>query len=151
MIAVKKKKNRVKMLTDRQRRLLSKAQPVRHLTFKIINRFCKDARRGVPGSVITDFLGIPNSTFHKWISDGQRFFDGGCSDPQMALAGIFVKRYRKAAAIFLKSRQRVLMKEDNKLFYREIVILERRDKKNWGKSEPTASESDVLQPDERYI
>jgi hypothetical protein len=145
-----KRKQLKKSLEEKSvRELMAEAQPVHRLTEKIITTFAEKVRKGIPGSVVADYLGIPNSVFHGWIAKGDIFYQ--TADPKYVLYGLFIKRYRRALAEYLESRQEKLHEDDNKLFYREIVILERRDPKNWRKDEPISGPADALQADERFL
>lgn len=128
---------------------LDNARPKRVLNEEVCQSICKYARRGIPASTILDFLGIPVSAFHEWMSKAKQYEQTG--DKNLRIYGAFLLEYRKACAKYLMTRQTIMENGDPKEYYREVVILERRDRKNWGKLEPAGGDSDDYDDTEKFI
>jgi len=146
-MAKKPKRERVKL--KRNKPVADRSAPVRHLSKEVSKEFCRLARKGIPASTIVDYLGIPASAFHEWLAKAKSF--DATNDPNLAVYGQFVRNFKRACARYLIDRQALMETGDPKEYYREVVILERRDRKNWGKIEQAGGETEAYDPDEKFI
>lgn len=123
-------------------------------TEKIVRKFCELIEEGIPAGTVCNFLGISNTAFHNWMRRGESYNDageeGGCP-AEHEIYGVFVRAYKKAASRYLIKRHRILHNTNDKNWYREVVILERRDKKNWSKDAPPGGNEDQYNGDEKFV
>jgi hypothetical protein len=123
-------------------------------TKELTDRFCGLIERGLPGDGCCDYLGISRTAFHVWIDKGSRYLDGGLEPAEWKVYGYFVNRYRKALAAYrltitddLHGRE---LLEKNKGWVRAITLLERRDRRNYGRGEPQGGNIQDYSPDDRF-
>ena len=72
-------------------------------------------------------------------------------DSHDKLCGEFVRRYRKAMAKHNIDRTDALHRRGNRQWYRELAILERRDRRTWGRYEPKGGSDEAFDPDDRFL
>lgn len=137
----------------RARALLGRMPAFRkvHLTPELIARFCKCVKRGLPLDGACDYLGVGNGSFWSWLARGTRFLDGDGTPPEDALFGTFVQRLRRASAAY---RYRLVVRLHDgapDLWRREMSILSRRDRKNFGKDTADTTPADAYDPAEQFL
>lgn len=126
------------------------AQTATRLTPEICNKFAQLAREGLPASTICQFLAIGDRTFHNWLRKGRAYLDG--SGPKIwAKYGAFVNQHRIAGASFQRECVDLFRTADKDFSYRNMVILERRDRKNWGKTEPVGGGEESYDVNDNFL
>ena len=126
--------------------------PTRHirvLNQRVIKSFCRLILRGLPPDAACDYLGISSGVFWRWIRRGEKFLNGDGQPPEDALFGEFVRRYKRAFAKYRLNRIAKLHKSSQ--WVRELAILERRDRRSFGRYEPPGGTSDQYNPDEKFL
>ena len=121
------------------------------LTDEIIDEFCELLRVGLPTDGACDFIGITNTTYYRWLRLGEDFIKGNGEPKENAIYGKFVMSMRKALATYRLERTRRLHRSKNQNWYRELAILERRDRNTWGRHEPAGGYDEEFNPDERFL
>lgn len=120
------------------------------LTMKLIRQFIKEVKRGLPADGVCDYLGIHSTTFWDWTTRGTKYLLGS-NKQEDALCAVFVQRFRKATAIYRKKLVRELHKPYNENWRQQLTILERRDRKTFGRTDPAGSTEAEYDPDERFL
>lgn len=119
---------------------------------RIIKQFCKLIYRGLPADGACDYMGISPSSFWAWLRKGEKFITGGQGTAGAdKIYGEFVMRFRRASARF---RLRVIKRMDKTggpQWVRDMTILERRDRKNFGRNEPMGGGDDDFDADDKFL
>lgn len=115
---------------------------------KLITFFCDLTVRGLPADGICDYLGISPEYYYRWLRVGNQLLEEGNIK---RIEAIFVRRYRKALAIYRLDRVDRLHDPVNRNWYKELAILERRDRKTYGRKEQPGGSEDTFDPDERFL
>lgn len=126
------------------------ARTATKLTPEITEKFQELARKGLPSSTICQYLSIGDRTFHNWLRKGRAYLDGAAGK-KWAKYGAFVNLHRRAGAEFQEECLDLFRSADKDFSYRNMVILERRDRKNWGKTEPVGGGEESYDPDDRFL
>lgn len=127
------------------------------LSDDLTKRFCRLIRRGVSPTAACDYLGISTNSYWTWMQRGEKHIkdleDGSPDKPDShdKLCGEFVRRYRKAMAKHNIDRTDALHRRGNRQWYRELAILERRDRRTWGRYEPKGGSDEAFDPDDRFL
>lgn len=127
--------------------------PLTHsiLTDKLVKDFCDLIVEGLPGDACCDYLGIMPSTYWIWMAKGKRYLDGGCEPKELMAYGVFVRCFRKATADYRRTINSGLHDPGNDKWFRDLTILERRDRRTWGREEPAGGGEDQFDPDEKFL
>lgn len=123
----------------------------RKLTPAVAEAFFRLARKGLPASTICNYLSIGNKTFHRWLLKGQSYLDNGNRPGNWVKYGAFVVQYQQSGAVFLEERLDLFLEADKDFSYRNMVVLERRDRKNWGKAEPAGGGEETYDPLDTFL
>lgn len=100
---------------------------------------------------VCDYLGVENSTFWFWRDKGQKYLDGNCRPKEHQAYGNFVRCLKKAMAEYRLDRIDKLHNAKKMDWIREMAILERRDRKNFGKNEPPGGSDEQYDPDQKFL
>ena len=146
---------RVRPVNGKKRRR-SETPPVRKgpktkLNDKVMSTFCRLTRRGLPPDGVCDYIGIAPTTFWNWIKRGELYINGDCSPPEFEVYGTFVMAFRKALAQYRLARLDQIHTPGNKDWYKEMAVLERRDRKSFGRVEPQGGSFEDYDPDARFL
>lgn len=114
----------------------------------IARQICSLVEEGLGYDSALAFLGVDTVKFWSWINKGDRYWKGNCQPAKWAPYGNFVMSLRKATATYVLERTRGLK---SKTWYRDLNILERKDRKNWSRREPQGGSIDSYDPDERFL
>lgn len=121
------------------------------LDTRLIEQFCELAQRGVPATSVCDYLGIHYGAFREWLDKGERFLQmNGEADPTHADHASLVLSFKRASAKYCIDMV-YLINSGAESWYRGIVVLERRDRKNWGKADQLGGEDDSLSSDDKFL
>ena len=121
-------------------------------TPKMTKRFCKLIKKGLPPDACCDYLGISTASFWTWLRRGEIHLLGESEDEQRdAPYGAFVKAFKKAFAKYRLERIEKLHEDGNRAWYRELAILERRDRKSFGRHEQAGSATEEYEPNESFL
>jgi hypothetical protein len=121
-------------------------------TKEIISQFTGFLREGVSLDIVCDFLGIQHRTCYEWIKKGKAYNAYPEGEPKYAIFGEFETALRKATAEYnIKMVRKVHTAE--KGWSRDLAILERRDRRNYGKYDMIGGSGPLeqLDPDQKYI
>lgn len=119
------------------------------LTPTLRRQFCKLIKRGLPPDGACDLLGIPNSVFWKWLKRGDAYINGGENPPEWRVYGSFISAFKRAYARYRLTRIDRLHKSS--MWVRELAILERRDRKSFGRNDPPGGAMDQFDPDDKFL
>lgn len=118
----------------------------------LASKFCELIKRGMPFDGICDFLGVNSSLFYEWIRKGEAFLNSGDEAIQEhEIYGGFVALIRQASAEYRLTLINSVHREGNRNWFRDVCLLERRDRKNFSRSEPTGGDDADYSPDEKFI
>ena len=122
------------------------------LTQDVVTQIIPYIIEGVPLSVICGLCGITESTWHRWLDAGKRYLDTGEPGPDADIYGQFYEEVERAKALWQLTviRQSLQGEAYKANWVRDLTILERRDKANWGK-EAYSSGSTNYNPDEKFL
>ena len=119
------------------------------LTPEIIEQFCQLLEAGMPLDGACDYLGVAPQTFWTWIRKGNLFLQDPEIQPKFRIYGDFVLNTRRASAQYRLDVTRRL--HTSTTWSRELAILERRDRKNFGRFDFSAGQGvEQLDPDDRF-
>ncbi len=137
----------------KRKRIASRLKAVKRLRIDIefIEKFSKYLKEGMPVDCICDYLGVDGTTFYDWVRKGESWIDGGQDEADLEIYGIFVQQMRKAAAEYRFTVVRRLHRPSNRVWRRDLNILERRDRRNFGKQEQPGGTIDEYNPDEKFL
>lgn len=122
------------------------------LTPALRKEFCELVREGAPLDLACDYVGISNGTFYNWKHLGETWIDEGQpeKDPNRVF-GHFLIEARKALAFYRIKTIRHLHTSPSGTWQREMTILERRDRKNFGRQEIAGGDETSYNPDDRFV
>jgi len=120
------------------------------LNEEMIEQFCDYVARGLPFDGCCDMLGISPSTFHTWKRRGQRWLDGDGKPKTDEIYGVFVNSVKRAFASY---RLGIVdkMHSNSPYWVRDMTIMERRDRRNYCKSDPLGGTEDEYEPNEKFV
>jgi hypothetical protein len=131
------------------------APPVSNRTLlddELISQFTQFTEEGMAADGVCDLLGIASSTFWSWLRKGERYLVGKGQPEEHEIYGRFVRAFRFATAKYrLKVTRRLNAEEVDKHWTRDMAILERRDRKTWGRNDPMGGEDNQFDPDEKFL
>jgi len=108
-------------------------------------------RRGLPFDSICDYLGIDHKQFMEWKQAGEAYLISD-TPPHHAPYGEFVVELKRAIAEYRLVMIERLHKKGNLQWFRDLMVLERRDRRNWGKNDPFGGMMDTTPPpDEKFL
>ncbi len=128
-----------------------KAEKRRVLDGDFIKKFCGYLKEGMPIDSICDYMSVDGTTFYDWVRKGEGWIDGGQDDKATEVYGLFVQQMRKESANYRFTLVRRLSRPANRQWRRELAILERRDRRNYGKQEQAGGTIDEYNPDEKFL
>jgi hypothetical protein len=117
----------------------------------ITARFCKLIRKGFPPDAVCDYMSITPTAYYAWLRKGQIFFDGGESEEKYRKYGQFVTEFKKATARYRMRMVNDLHEANEKSWIKFMAILERRDRRTFGRAEPLGGSDEEFNPDDRYL
>lgn len=135
-------------MVKRRRLKSSPASPLdpTSLNEKLITEFCKLTVLGMPADLVCDYLGISSTDYYTWLRRGQKPTspdDAGCVD--------FIRRYRRATAQYRQDQINKLHKAKGNGWIKHMAILERRDRKTFGRNEPAGGSDEEFAPDDKFL
>lgn len=120
---------------------------------KLIDKFCKYVAEGLPMDAVCDYLGVNQGNFWHWQRNGQRYIDGNNQPPEHQVYGVFVQMLRRATAQYRLGLVQDLHASKNVAgaWQGDMTILERRDRKSFGKREQMGGDDQQYDPDDRFL
>lgn len=137
-----KKKSKAKLL---------KGQTSSKLCEETIVKFCKYIRRGLPIDGTCDMMGITPTSYWNWKRKGDAYLAGNNEPAEYEIYGTFVLAIKKALAQYRMKVLDRLEDPENKRWVRDMTILERRDRKSFGKRDLDGTQEEDYTPDDRYL
>lgn len=121
------------------------------LTQGLVRKFCRIIRRGLPADGATDYLGITPSTYWSWVRKGELYLSGDQEPASHAIYAHFLMEFRRATAAYRLERLDEMHRGGNRQWFRELAIMERRDRLNFGRNEPSGGGATDYDPDDRFL
>lgn len=134
-----------------------KMREKRVLTLQLIDKICKLVETGLPMDAVLDYYSINYKSYWQWADFGKQYLEAEEEDrdEEHAIFGYFVQRLRKATAKYRSRLVNRLHTSWNDQWRRELAILERRDRKNFGRVVERAREeeveSEMYDPDDSFL
>ncbi len=150
---------RVRLKTTAKRMDLKEKRGTRGPSFSssildesLIRQFCKLIRVGHPPDAVSDFLGITTGCYWDWMRKGEQYINGDGEPQHYAIYAQFVRQFKKAFAEYRMSLVSSLhASRVDPQWYRHLAILERRDRKTWGRNDPQGGTESEYQADEKFL
>ena len=125
----------------------------RKLDGRLVEDFARLTRRGLPIDAACDYLGVATASLYHWVKQGKAYLDSEVTQriEEHAACADFVMALRRATAEYRLERVDRLHRSSGKTWIREMTILERRDRKNFGRRDPAGGDEERYDPDERFL
>lgn len=123
----------------------------RELTEGLIIKFCELILKGVPIDASCDYLCIPASSFYTWLRRGEAAVHIENPSENEELLIQFYLHIRKATAEYREGQVISLHTAPNQGWIRHLAILERRDRKSFGKNEPGGGGDDQYSGEDKFL
>ena len=145
--------------TIRYIRMRRKIGPMSKISEKLIARCVELILEGLPINRSCDYLGITQDAFYDWKQRGEKYlqeiYTGRKPEyPEYEIFGLFVNCVVRAKAEWqLELLRRSMQDESTKssMWIRDMTLMERRDRSNWGRSESVTITDSAPLPDESYL
>lgn len=129
------------------------------LTEKLIEDCVELILEGLPINRTCDYLGITQDSFYDWKQRGEKWLQEVSSGhkpeyPEYELHGLFVQCVVRAKATWMLEILRRSMQNASKktsMWIRDMTLMERRDRSNWGRSETVSITDSAPLPDDSYL
>ena len=118
------------------------------ITPELIVQFCELIAAGLPLDGVCDYLGVSPQTFWTWIKRGNLYLQDSEIQPKYRIYGDFVLNTRRAAATYRLNVCKTLHTTTS--WSRALAILERRDRKNFGRFDFMGGQVEQLDLDEKF-
>jgi hypothetical protein len=119
------------------------------LTPELIEEFCRFVQSGVPETIVAGMLEIHRSTLQLWRRRGDRYLLDEAAPEEDWICGLFVMSVARALGKYKAVRIRHL--HSSPMWVREMTILERRDRENFGRKEPEGGDEDSFDPEDKFL
>lgn len=113
-----------------------------------IQQICALVKEGAGFDVALDYLGIQNTVFWKWMRKGEAYLRAGNMPEKHAKYGEFVIKLRQAHAELILEHTRGL---SGKGWFKHMLVLERKDRKNWSRRDPQGGTIENYDPNEKFL
>lgn len=129
----------------------------RKVTDKLIRECVELILEGLPIDAVCDYLTISRSAYYDWKEKGERFLDQSFTGrkvqyPEDETCAVFVQAVIKAKATWQRAILARSFQDRNKATWiRDMTMLERRDRANWGRNETVSVIDAPPLPDEAYL
>jgi len=123
----------------------------RALTKEVITQLVKLVKKGLPFDGACDYLGVRPDQFWLWLRRGDLYLTAGETPPEDKIYGDFVQEIKAGFAEYRLDQIEELQRRGNRNWFRNLMILERRDRKNFGKTEAPGGTEESFQADERFL
>ena len=103
---------------------------------------------------VCDYLSINATTFYSWMRKGTEYDDAAEDErpEEFFLYSDFVRRFKRATGRYrLRMVKSLHRKAPGKTWIRDLAVLERRDRKNFGRNEQPGGGDQQYEPDERFL
>jgi hypothetical protein len=126
------------------------------LSEEVQNSFIEYVLRGLPPPRACDLVGISERTYHKWMQNGKRYSDDLIDGEQNDIHDIYYSFYREVnraiAMWMIRFVDRLSASDVDQTWTRDLAVLERRDKSNWGRdSDHNFRGRDEFPSDEAFL
>ena len=118
---------------------------------KLIKDICDLLKEGVTIGAVCDYLSISPSAFLEWRKWGELYSTQEKIPKEYKIYVIFLLKSRKAHAKYIIKRQMSLNNPKNSNWVRDMAILERRDRANYGRKGFDYDDVEEFDPDERFF
>jgi len=159
---VRKKRKRKKATRTRKKKSARVRTTIRigrprKLTDKLIEECVELVLEGLPIERVCDYLSISTACYYAWKDRGERYLNQlhesrGVEYPDDGDCAVFVQAVVRAKAKWQLGILRRSFGEKNKATWiRDMTMMERRDRKHWGRSESFANVTAAPLPDDSYL
>ena len=127
------------------------------LTTKLIKECVELILEGLPIDRVCDYLSVSRAAFYQWKDKGERYLNeihtsSGVAYPEDEDCAVFVQAVVRAKAEWQLGILRRSFQEKNKATWiRDMTMMERRDRANWGRSEVINTVASAPLPDDSYL
>lgn len=121
------------------------------LTDETAAHIYKLTRLGDTPDCVCDYLGISHTSFINWIRRGKAYVEGGEEPAEDRVYGDFYQNYRRAWASYRQHLRRSLHQSEDKSWIKWVTILERRDRKNYGRRDYPQANVSAIDPQAQYL
>lgn len=139
---------RVKLKSAHQRYISTQGK----CSQQIIDDFCDYLMRGLPIDKCCDLIGISHQSYYNWVTWGKSYLETGEPD-HYEIYGDFFQATKKAGARWqLEILDRSMNTRGFKpAWVRDMTLLERKDRSNWGRGDSGKPEGGAYDPDEKFL
>jgi len=129
----------------------------RKLTDKLIKECCELILEGLPIDRTCDYLGISTASYYNWKDKGERYLNQlhDSKGPQYREdedCAVFVQAVVRAKATWqLEILRRSFGDQNKATWIRDMTMMERRDRPNWGRNESLIAVTSAPLPDDSYL
>lgn len=121
------------------------------ISLDVIEHFCRLIAGGKPATTACDYIGIRDTTFQAWRRKGEMVLAGQGADIEQAdLYEIFVCAHRRATAEWLIARIDSAQQRGNRNWFRDIKMLQLRDRANWA-YDAQGGQEEVFEANETFL
>lgn len=126
------------------------------ISLELTEQICALLEKGIPIDAVCDYFGIDHKTFYDWKNKGETYLKHmetpmSAKDNWRPYAE-FVLKIKEALATYRIGLTERLHQRGNKGWFRDLSILERRDRRNFGRREPFGGTMDnTPPPDEKFL
>lgn len=122
-----------------------------HLTSELLEEFVGYISEGLPANKACDMVRISEQNMYNWMAWGRAFYESG-GPKEHAIYGEFFDRVKYAQAEWQLEIIRRSLSTDkySPNWVRDMTILERRDRSNWGRDSRSADPASAT-PDEAFL
>lgn len=121
----------------------------RRLTTKLIRQFASLMKQGMPVDLCCDLLEVSTERFWTWQREGNAYLNGGGGAEEHAICAEFVTKTKKAHAMYRKEQIEHLHEDDD--WHRRLEILQRRDRRNFGRNDIGGAIAEEYDPDDKFL
>ena len=118
-----------------------------------IEVFSEHLEDGIPVDVVCDLVGVSIRTYNHWVRKGEAYEESlihGTDCDEDKEYHQFLVEVRRAQAIWKKERVLRLNRELTPIWQKELALLERRDRVNWGR-DAKETRQEEYSPDDSFL
>lgn len=126
------------------------------LSISLIDDFCSLIKRGLPPNKVCLYLCVSSTRMNEWLRLGREYLltleEGKEPEEKNLLEAAFTQRVANAEADWqLKICDRSFQEKYKATWTRDVTLLERRDRSNWGRNQIITVDEDSRLPDSAYM
>lgn len=108
---------------------------------------------GHPADAVCDYLGVNSVTYYEWLKKGMTYLEALEEDrvAHHEVYAIFVMAFKKATAVYRMTALRKLHDTNGPAWIKHMTILERRDRKTFGRKDQAGGTDTEFDPDDKFL